>query len=85
MDRFLREVGEIGQDPRGGWTRPAFGPEEREAHDLFGRWAEDLGLRVSTDAVGNTFAEKPGDGPALLVGSHLDTVPRGEPTTGPPG
>lgn len=77
VDRFLRELAEIGQDPRGGWSRLAFGPEEREAHALFGRWAEDLGLRVRTDAIGNTFAGLPGEGPALLVGSHLDTVPRG--------
>ncbi|WP_166396178.1 M28 family peptidase [Rubrobacter marinus] len=73
----MRELAEIGPDPRGGWTRLAFGPEEREAHALFGRWAADLGLRVRTDAIGNTFAELPGEGPALLVGSHLDTVPRG--------
>jgi hydantoinase/carbamoylase family amidase len=75
--RFLRELSEIGRDPRGGWSRLAFGPEEREAHALFGRWAKDLGLSVWTDAVGNTFAELSGEGPALLVGSHLDTVPRG--------
>lgn len=77
VERFLRELSEIGQDPRGGWSRLAFGPEEREAHALFGRWAKDLGLSVRTDAIGNTFAEFPGEGPALLVGSHLDTVPQG--------
>ena len=77
--RFLREIGEIGVDPRGGWWRPAFGPEEREAHAVFGRWATDLGLKLSCDAIGNTYAELSGDdpGPALLVGSHLDTVPQG--------
>ncbi|MDX6379420.1 MAG: beta-ureidopropionase / N-carbamoyl-L-amino-acid hydrolase [Rubrobacteraceae bacterium] len=77
--RFLREVGEIGADPRGGWTRLAFGREERAAHAIFERWAADLGLKLSTDAIGNTFAELTGNatGPALLVGSHLDTVPRG--------
>lgn len=77
--RFLREVGEIGQDPLGGWTRLAFSPEERAAHELFGRWAADLGLKVHTDPVGNTFAELEGrkPGPCLMVGSHLDTVPQG--------
>lgn len=77
--RFLREVGEIGRDPRGGWSRLAFSPEERAAHALFERWAVDLGLSVRTDAVGNTFAELTGEapGPALLAGSHLDTVPQG--------
>jgi len=77
--RFLREVGEIGADPRGGWSRPVFGPEERAAHAVFERWASDLGLKPSTDAVGNTFGELLGsnEGPALLAGSHLDTVPLG--------
>ena len=77
--RFLREVGEVGADPRGGWSRLAFGPEEREAHAVFERWATDLGLTSTTDAIGNTFAELAGTTrePALLVGSHLDTVPRG--------
>jgi allantoate deiminase len=77
--RFLREVGEVGADPRGGWSRLAFGPEERQAHAVFERWAMDLGLTSSTDAIGNTFGELAGktSGPALLVGSHLDTVPRG--------
>ena len=77
--RFLREVGEVGADPRGGWSRLAFGPEEREAHAVFERWATDLGLTSTTDAIVNTFAELAGTTrePALLVGSHLDTVPRG--------
>jgi allantoate deiminase len=77
--RFLREVSEVGADPRGGWLRLAFGPEEREAHAVFERWTIDLGLTSSTDAIGNTFGELAGktSGPALLVGSHLDTVPRG--------
>jgi allantoate deiminase/N-carbamoyl-L-amino-acid hydrolase len=79
VTRFLRELSEIGRNPRGGWSRLAFGPEERQAHDLFQRWAEDLGLSVRTDEVGNTFAELPGTSPspALLAGSHLDTVPNG--------
>lgn len=77
--RFLREVGEIGRDPRGGWSRLAFSPEERAAHALFERWAVALGLSVRSDAVGNTFAELTGEAPdpALLAGSHLDTVPQG--------
>ena len=36
-------------------------------------------MTTSTDAIGNTFGELAGNArePALLVGSHLDTVPRG--------
>jgi hydantoinase/carbamoylase family amidase len=40
---------------------------------------ERWGFETGTDAVGNTFADLAGDadGPALVVGSHLDSVPRG--------
>jgi len=77
--RFVREVGAIGRDPRGGWSRLAFTLEERQAHKIFARWAQDLGLSVRTDAIGNTFADLNGEWgqPAIVVGSHLDTVPRG--------
>jgi allantoate deiminase len=77
--RFLDEVGRIGRDPGGGWSRLAFSREEREAHAVFARWAEDAGLNVSTDAIGNTLADLPGRtaGPRLVTGSHLDSVPHG--------
>ncbi len=80
ISRFIQEIGDIGRDPAGGWTRLAFSPEERAAHEVFRRWAKEIGMTLSTDAVGNTFAELPGrepTGSALLVGSHLDTVPQG--------
>lgn len=76
---FLTELGKIGRDPRGGWSRLVFSPEEREAHALFRQWLEGYGLEVSTDAVGNSYGELPGseDLPALTTGSHLDTVYQG--------
>jgi hydantoinase/carbamoylase family amidase len=77
--RFLRELGNIGREAAGGWSRLAFSAEERAAHDLFERWASALGMNVGRDAIGNTFAEigsEPGT-PALVCGSHLDTVPQG--------
>jgi allantoate deiminase len=70
----------VDRDPRGGWSRLAFSEEERQAHAFFERWASDLGLSLCADAIGNTFAELAGDnnsGPALMSGSHLDTVPQG--------
>ena len=78
--RFLRKVGEVGRDPRGGWSRLASSQEERQVHAVFERWATDLGLSVCTDPIGNTFAELSHDNnsaPALMSGSHLDTVPQG--------
>jgi hydantoinase/carbamoylase family amidase len=52
---------------------------EREAHELVGGWLRELGLRLRTDAIGNTIAERKGirPGPFLAIGSHLDSVPHG--------
>ncbi|WP_051260241.1 Zn-dependent hydrolase [Corynebacterium sputi] len=61
-----------------GVTRLAYTPLEREAHALFTDFMANLGLKVWTDAVGNTIAEIPGtedDHPAVGTGSHLDSVP----------
>jgi hydantoinase/carbamoylase family amidase len=80
IDTFLGELAEIGREPKGGWSRMAFSPPEREAHELFRRWLEGYGFDVRTDTVGNSVATLPGseDGrPALVTGSHLDTVYQG--------
>jgi hydantoinase/carbamoylase family amidase len=79
IDEFLTELGKIGRDPKGGWSRLAFSPEEREAHALFRHWLAQYGLETSTDAVGNSYGLLPGSQslPALVTGSHLDTVYQG--------
>ena len=58
-------------------TRLGLSPEERRAHELVGRWLERLGARVRRDEANNVIGRFGGRGPALLVGSHLDSVPRG--------
>lgn len=76
----VRDVGAIGRDPAGGWTRLAFSPEERAAHESVARWLDQLGLKVDQDAVGNTWVRREGtqsNAAPILVGSHLDTVPQG--------
>lgn len=73
---FLDDLGKIGIDPAGGFSRLAFGEAEREAHTLFKSRLEEYGLQTHTDAVGNSYGILPGkeDLPALVTGSHLDTV-----------
>lgn len=74
------ELAQIGRDPSGrGYQRLAWSEAEREAHRWFCDRAGHLGLKVWTDAAGNSFAdlESPKTGPALAIGSHLDTVPFG--------
>jgi acetylornithine deacetylase/succinyl-diaminopimelate desuccinylase-like protein len=48
---------------------------EQRAHDLAAAWMEEAGLSVDVDEAGNLFGRT--SDPAVLVGSHLDSVPQG--------
>jgi hydantoinase/carbamoylase family amidase len=71
----------IGRDPAGGWTRPGYGPEETAAVDWLAGRARAAGLAVRLDPAGNLIARLDGRGgpagPAVAMGSHLDTVTNG--------
>jgi allantoate deiminase len=58
-------------------TRLFLSDEQRAASELVGGWMQEAGMTVSFDAIGNIIgryeAERP-NLPALLLGSHLDTV-----------
>ena len=58
-------------------TRPSYTPAMRRAHALVAGWMGAAGMAVAEDAAGNLLGRYPGerpDAPALLIGSHLDTV-----------
>ena len=62
----------------GSVRRTFLSPPMRDCHQEIIKWMEPLGAQVSVDAAGNLRALYPGakaDGPRLLIGSHLDTVP----------
>lgn len=70
----------IGATPDGGVHRPAFSPAHLEARRWFLATAERAGLEVGVDGAGNHAARLPcglPGAPALLLGSHLDSVPHG--------
>jgi acetylornithine deacetylase/succinyl-diaminopimelate desuccinylase-like protein len=48
---------------------------EQRAHDLAAAWMEEAGLSVDVDEAGNLFGRTSDQ--AVLVGSHLDSVPQG--------
>ncbi|MER9404085.1 Zn-dependent hydrolase [Mesorhizobium caraganae] len=63
-----------------GVTRVAYGPGERFAHALMREEAEKLGAVARVDAAGNLYLTRRGRDPALpaiVIGSHLDSVPHG--------
>ncbi len=76
----LEAMAAIGATPGGGVTRLALSDEDRRARDLLVAWLRELELDVAVDEMGDIWGRRPGrDGslPPALVGSHLDTQPRG--------
>ena len=72
----LAEIGRIDGVP--GINRPGYSDADMAARAHTAARMEALGLAVSMDAVGNLSGRWPvGAGPAVMVGSHLDTVPMG--------
>ncbi|MBZ5626293.1 MAG: allantoate amidohydrolase [Acidobacteriia bacterium] len=72
--RRCRVLSDCTEEP-GHITRTFLSPPMREVHRLVGGWMEQAGMRVRVDAVGNIRGVH-GEGPRLMIGSHLDTVPQ---------
>lgn len=77
----------FGKTEDGGVSRPAFSEAEKAATETVAGWMKEAGLAVRRDAVGNLFGRLEGrrPGPAILTGSHLDSVPHGGHYDGPAG
>jgi N-carbamoyl-L-amino-acid hydrolase len=90
FDRMWADLAPVGRSTRTeGYFRQPFGSAERECHAWFVAQCEARGLRVEHDPVGNAVAwwgESRRDGPpAVLTGSHLDSVVDGGAYDGPLG
>lgn len=60
-----------------GLTRMVMTREHRRANDLVAVWMREAGMSVREDAIGNVIGRYEGNtsaAPALMVGSHLDSV-----------
>jgi len=61
-----------------GVTRVAWSDELFSAYDWLSSRAAEAGLSSRIDAAGNLHLElRPKEGPRVMIGSHLDTVPHG--------
>ncbi len=69
----LRSFGAVGT----GVVRPTFSDEDMAARRWLRGEMQDAGLSASIDGVGNVIGRSPNPGPALIIGSHSDTQPRG--------
>ena len=75
----LDALAQVGAIAGGGVCRLALTEEDRHGRDLVVGWMRELGLAVSIDGIGNVVGTRAGieDGPAVMTGSHIDTVRTG--------
>lgn len=70
-----------------GVTRQGYGPLETQVLDYLEGIGRELNLEISKDAAGNVWMTLPGRDrtlPAVVSGSHADSVPQGGTMTGSP-
>jgi allantoate deiminase len=75
---LCRKLSKYTEEP-GHTTRTFLSPPMYDVHRDLGCRMMDLGMAVTVDAVGNLrgyYAAKEKTAPRLMIGSHLDTVPR---------
>ena len=78
LDAFA-ELSAIGATAAGGVERQAATPEDGQTRTWFSNWLRSRGFRIEVDRIGNLFGllEFAPGAPYVLVGSHLDSQPRG--------
>jgi N-carbamoyl-L-amino-acid hydrolase len=79
VDALFDALRQDGLDPPG-VSRDPYGAGEQRAHATIRRAAQALDLVIASDAAANLYMTWPGTdraAPAVLIGSHLDSVPHG--------
>jgi N-carbamoyl-L-amino-acid hydrolase len=82
---MLDPIADIGRAPSGGYRRFAWSDADMELREWFVGEAEARGMDVVEDGNGNQLAWTHFGLDALLLGSHLDSVPDGGAFDGPLG
>ncbi|MEC5322021.1 Zn-dependent hydrolase [Aurantimonas sp. A3-2-R12] len=79
LQALLAGVNGFGRNPRTrGFNRIGFSEADMAVRDWFADAMAADGLAVRRDGAANIFGRfGPADGPAIITGSHLDTVPEG--------
>ena len=76
----LEQLAKVGAQDDGSVCRRGFTKADGEGRQLVAQWMEEAGLSIRIDPAGNLIGrwngEEPGL-PALVTGSHIDTVPTG--------
>ena len=84
-NELLAELAGIGRTRSGGYSRLAWDPATMQLREWFGSQVIAAGFELTEDGNGNQVAWWGHGDDALLLGSHLDSVPQGGPLDGPLG
>ena len=80
MEQRIRTLGEFGSNPEGGVSRVAFSDADLAGRAYIMDLMREAGLSVRVDTAGNIIGRREGreEGlPAIMFGSHIDSVPGG--------
>lgn len=77
INEMLADLARFGARPDGGIDRPAWSPPCINAENWLMAKMEEAGMTARRDGAGNIIGRIGGPGPALAIGSHIDTVPGG--------
>ncbi|MCW2255149.1 allantoate deiminase [Providencia alcalifaciens] len=84
----IEQLAEYTATPGQGTTRMSYSEQDKQARDYLKQQMKELGLQVREDAVGNIYGRLEGREvglPAVIIGSHFDSVPHGGTFDGPAG
>lgn len=84
----LDSISSIGLTDDNGSYRIGYSKEEQQAKSLVKEWMKEAGLTITEDGAGNVFGRLEGKNnelPAIVSGSHVDSVPNGGHFDGPLG
>ncbi|WP_077296699.1 M20 family metallo-hydrolase [Virgibacillus pantothenticus] len=76
----LHALSQIGLTADNGSNRPGYSEDEARAQELVSSWMKEAGMEVRWDGAGNLIGRLAGKRnflPAIMSGSHVDTVPNG--------
>lgn len=77
IEKWLRKIDTYNSTPGNGTTRVLFTEPELKSREYVMKEMENIGLKVTQDAIGNIFGTLEGTDPSLSpvwTGSHIDTV-----------
>jgi len=79
INQTIQELGQLGDSPEG-MLRVAYSPEDIAGRDYAVKLMQEAGLETRIDTAGNIIGRRSGSDdslPAIAMGSHTDTVPKG--------